>query len=568
MASLMPGNIYQGNCIDRLREIRPGSVDLAFADPPFNIGYEYDVYDDRRQAEEYVEWCRQWMLGIATALKPDGTFWLAIGDEFAAELKVLAQQELGLSCRSWVIWYYTFGVNCVRNFTRSHTHLFYFVANPKRFTFNAEDPAIRVPSARQLVYADKRANPFGRLPDNTWILRPQDVEHGFLVEEDTWYFSRVAGTFKERAGFHGCQMPEQLLGRIIRACSLPEEIVLDPFAGSGTTLAVAKKLGRQWIGIELSPQYVEKASARIAAATCGQPLDGPADPIRSAPATPSPAPTNGHSKKTIARPKRTVLQSMNRELGLADAERGVIDAFKQVHSGFSVDRLLADAALNSLFLDTCQAKGLPGSGPDWNRALINLRKTRRLPRSGYHSRMFSAREMDRYSFASEIALAQMSKRQLSLDDILCDPRLAAEFDQLAAQYAPDFTPLEYRWAALAIRKRAKEYRDHASKLPVELTKAFLEPAVTWSRIRIENIAPVGGVYVLCGRQKEFLYAGESFNLRERFEYHKHREVGSVRRLNLPRIRVKDRFALQLWLIGRLEPRLNYADLACRSIKKS
>ena len=86
---------------------------------------------------------------------PMAQFWLAIGDEYAAEMKVLFHRELGLSPRSWVIWYYTFGVNCTRKFSRSHAHLFYFVNDPERFTFN--DKAIRVPSARQLVYFDSRA---------------------------------------------------------------------------------------------------------------------------------------------------------------------------------------------------------------------------------------------------------------------------------------------------------------------------------------------------------------------------------------------------------------------------
>ena len=143
-----------------------------------------------------------------------------------------------------------------------------------------------MPSARQLVYADTRANPKGRLPDNTWILRPQDIPDSFTPEEDTWFFSRVAGTFKERQGFHGCQMPEQLLGRIIRSSSNPQEIVLDPFSGSGTTLAVAKKLDRQWIGFELSADYVEKIKARLREVRIGSPLDGAADPLTSAPPTP------------------------------------------------------------------------------------------------------------------------------------------------------------------------------------------------------------------------------------------------------------------------------------------
>ncbi len=266
-----------GDCVAGLRELEAGSVDLAFADPPFNIGYKYDLYDDRKQADAYLDWTREWTREVARVLKPDGSFWLAIGDEFAAELKWIVHREVGLSLRSWVIWYYTFGVNCKHKFSRSHAHLLYFVKDPRNFTFDPE--AIRVPSARQLIYADARAHPAGRLPDDTWILRPQDVPGGFEPEGDTWYIPRVCGTFKERAGWHGCQMPERVLGRIINACSRPGETVLDPFAGSGTTLAVARKLGRRALGFELSPEYAARAGARLDAARPGQPLEGLEDPL-------------------------------------------------------------------------------------------------------------------------------------------------------------------------------------------------------------------------------------------------------------------------------------------------
>jgi site-specific DNA-methyltransferase (adenine-specific) len=275
--------VHRGDCLELLAAVPSGSVHLAFADPPFNIGYEYDSYDDRRSADEYLGWSRRWMAEVVRALKPDGSFWLAIGDEYAAELKVLATRELGLTCRSWVVWYYTFGVNCKQKFSRSHAHLFHFVRDPDAFTFNGE--AIRVPSARELVYGDKRANPTGRLPDDTWILRPQDLPDGFSTTEDTWYFPRICGTFKERSGWHGCQMPEQLLGRIIRVSSRPGETVLDPFAGSGTTLAVAKKLDRRFLGMELSETYAERVSARLAPIAVGDPLDGAPEPLKSAPAT-------------------------------------------------------------------------------------------------------------------------------------------------------------------------------------------------------------------------------------------------------------------------------------------
>lgn len=274
--------IQVGDCVEGLSQLPEGSVDLAFADPPFNIGYKYDQYDDARDADEYVQWCGEWMSKIYRALKPTGAFWLAIGDEYAAELKVEAKR-VGFHTRNWVVWYYTFGVHCKHKFTRSHAHLFYFVKDPKKFTFNRE--AIAVPSARQLVYGDRRANPTGRVPDDTWILRPQDCPESFQSDEDTWYFPRVNGTFKERAGFHGCQMPEQLLGRIIRACSDPGEIVIDPFSGSSTTAAVAKKLQRRFLNFELSEQYVELGTQRLQKITPGDPLDGAEQPLCSAPAT-------------------------------------------------------------------------------------------------------------------------------------------------------------------------------------------------------------------------------------------------------------------------------------------
>jgi site-specific DNA-methyltransferase (adenine-specific) len=294
--------VYNEDCVAGMAKLDAGCVDLAFADPPFNIGYDYDVYEDRKAKTDYLDWSQRWIEGVVRLLKPDGTFWLAIGDEYAAELKVMCTEKLDLHCRSWVIWFYTFGVHCTKKFTRSHAHLFHFVKDPKRYTFNVKE--VRVPSARQLVYGDKRATPGGRMPDDTWmtpaalpadtstfggfVLRPQDIPDRFPPHSDTWYFSRVAGTFGERRGWHGCQMPEQLLGRIIRASSNENEVVLDPFGGSGTTLAVAKKLKRRFVGFEMSESYARQIETRLAAIKPGDALSGPEDAAASAPPTRKP----------------------------------------------------------------------------------------------------------------------------------------------------------------------------------------------------------------------------------------------------------------------------------------
>jgi len=251
--------ILTGDCLRHLASLAPESIDLAFADPPFNIGYEYDVYNDRQSKSDYLVWTEKWLQAVRRLLKPNGSFFVAIGDEYAAEMKVRLDQ-LGLTLRNWIVWHYTFGVSCQQKFNRSHAHILYYVMDARQFTFNAD--AIRVPSARQTTYADRRANPRGKLPDDTWVLRPQEDESCFRPDSDSWYVSRVCGTFKERTG-HPCQMPEAVLERIIRVASHPGDLVLDPFAGSGTTLATAKRLGRRYLGIELSAEYTERIRQRL-----------------------------------------------------------------------------------------------------------------------------------------------------------------------------------------------------------------------------------------------------------------------------------------------------------------
>jgi len=236
--------IICGDCIEVLSKVNEPFADLIFADPPFNIGYKYDKYYDKVKSKNYIAWTRDWMSACKKVLRAHGSFYIAIGDEYAANVKIIAD-EFGLHLRNWIIWHYTFGQQTKNKFARSHTHIFYFVKDKKNFTFN--DHAVRLPSDRQLIYNDRRANPTGKMPNDVWN-----------------EYSRVCGTFKERAGWHPCQMPESLLKRIIAVSSNPGDCVLDPFSGSGTTAAAACLLGRNYVGIEISSKYVENANERLA----------------------------------------------------------------------------------------------------------------------------------------------------------------------------------------------------------------------------------------------------------------------------------------------------------------
>jgi DNA modification methylase len=245
-AGMKIDSVALGDCIERLGKIAEPCVDLVFADPPFNIGYEYDAYKDNVAHDEYVGWTRRWMSACVAVLKPAGSFYIAIGDNCAAEARIIGA-ELGLTLRNWIIWHYTFGQNTRAMFAKAHTHILYFVRDAKKFTFH--DEQVRFPSARHTEYSDRRANPMGRVPDDVWN-----------------EFPRVCGTFAERAGWHGCQMPEALLMRIIRVSSDAGDLVLDPFVGSGTTVTAAAKLDRHYLGIDISEKYISHCRKRLRSA--------------------------------------------------------------------------------------------------------------------------------------------------------------------------------------------------------------------------------------------------------------------------------------------------------------
>lgn len=233
--------VLVGDCLELFPRVRTQSVDLIVADPPFNIGYGYDKHEDSMTPERYAEFTEMWLYECRRVLADHGSIYVCIGDEYAAQVK-LAMDAL-FRFRNWIIWHYTFGVHNTQKFGRDHTHILYYTKSKTNFTFNSDK--IRIESERQRL-GDPRACPHGRVPG------------------DVWTIPRLVGNARERTP-HVCQMPEAVIDRIVRASSDPGDMVLDPFAGSGTTLAVAKKLGRNFLGFELSENYAGIALARLAA---------------------------------------------------------------------------------------------------------------------------------------------------------------------------------------------------------------------------------------------------------------------------------------------------------------
>jgi len=250
--------LYQADCLTGTsRFIKSGLPTLGVEDPPYNIGQGYASHVDRMRKEEFLyEFMQPRIVRAYEALHDLGSYWIAMNDDNVAEIKLICEKA-GFFLRKWVIWHYSFGQHNSKNFTASHTHWLYFSKHRTRYTFNALDPGVRIPSNRATVYKDKRADPRGRLPDDVWVLRPQFVEPAPAECLDTWFFSRICGTFRAKAkSDDGTPIPNQIpvpmLERIIRVCSNPGDTVMDRFNGSGSTGEACLLTGRNYIGMDIS----------------------------------------------------------------------------------------------------------------------------------------------------------------------------------------------------------------------------------------------------------------------------------------------------------------------------
>jgi site-specific DNA-methyltransferase (adenine-specific) len=230
-------DLRQADCLHELRNIPASSLDLVVADPPYNLGKDYGNNHDLRGHAEYLKFTLDWLTEIRRVLKPDGSIYVFMGVRFVSYLYDILDQKLGFFFNSWITWHYTQGMGKTKGFSPRHEDILFFTKSEK---FNFYLDAIRIPQK----YFRARNNMNGANPG------------------DVWQFSHVHYSNPEREE-HPTQKPEALIARVIMASSKTEDIVLDPFSGSGTTLRVCQQLNRNCIGIELNPDYVEMTKKRL-----------------------------------------------------------------------------------------------------------------------------------------------------------------------------------------------------------------------------------------------------------------------------------------------------------------
>jgi len=246
--------LYNRDCLEAMKELRGKFVSLTVTSPPYNIGKEYEL---RRELDEYVEWCHLWIAEISRLTSPNGAFWLNLGYvpkggvARALPLPYLLWERIPLFLMQEIVWHYGAGVAASKGFSPRNEKFLWYVNDEKNYTFNLDD--VRDPDVK---YPNQKKN--GKLKCNPLGKNPSDV----------WLFPKVtsgADRASPERTEHPAQFPVAVIERIIKACSNPGEVVLDPFMGSGTTALVAMQLGRPVLGFELSSRYMSIASQRLEA---------------------------------------------------------------------------------------------------------------------------------------------------------------------------------------------------------------------------------------------------------------------------------------------------------------
>lgn len=242
--------VILGDSIEVMKNMESKSIDLIFADEPYNIGKDFgNNKDSWETAELYIEWNKKWIDEAIRILKDNGTIYLMTATQHMPFIDVYVQQNYHVLSR--VIWSYdSSGVQSKKMYGSLYEPILVFTKNAKsKYTFNGQDILVEAKTGAKRGLIDYRKNP--PQPYNTT-----------KVPGNVWEFPRVRFKMEEYEN-HPTQKPESLLERIIKASSNEGDTIFDPFGGSFTTGAVAKKLDRKSISVELNPEYFEIGIRRL-----------------------------------------------------------------------------------------------------------------------------------------------------------------------------------------------------------------------------------------------------------------------------------------------------------------
>jgi site-specific DNA-methyltransferase (adenine-specific) len=230
--------IAQADCIDFLKTLPDRSVQLILIDPPYNIDIAtWDSFDN------YIEWASKWIYEVERVLDDTGNFVVFGGIQFKneqvgdlLELMHFIRHKTNLKMVNLIIWYYKNGMSAHRFFANRHEEIVWYVKS-KKYTFNLDE--VRIPfdeKTKKAYMSDKRLN-------------PESIEKG-KNPTNVWEIKRLNGNSKERVG-HPTQKPSEIIERLVKALSNPGDIVLDFFAGSGSTTKVCIEQNRHSISVDI-----------------------------------------------------------------------------------------------------------------------------------------------------------------------------------------------------------------------------------------------------------------------------------------------------------------------------
>ena len=247
------GALFTGDSIEWMKTINDESIDMVFADPPYNI--KKADWDDFGSQERYIEWSMRWIEQASRILKPTGSLYVCGFSEILADLKHPSMRYFS-SCR-WLVWFYRNKANLGRDWGRSHESILHL--RKKDFGhINYDD--VRIPYGKHtLKYPDHPqadSSQYGRKGSH-WTPNPLGAKPKDVVEIPT-----TCNGMNEKTP-HPTQKPEELLRKLILASSSEGDLVLDPFSGSGTTAVVASQLHRQWLACDENPEYNQWATQRL-----------------------------------------------------------------------------------------------------------------------------------------------------------------------------------------------------------------------------------------------------------------------------------------------------------------